>query len=521
MIKLQDFTPEIYYKQSRDFQLLGRLYDVVLNSVKTNADALYSLPIADSTMQTRRLDLLAYTLGFTPKHNYTNTQLAAVCSVFPKLLKLKGSIAAIQLLGDTLLSSEGITDKFNCIVEGTTVKLFVPSTLSSVTLLNDLLDYLLPAGMSCVIARASLESVLIATEVEIPTKVHIFKKCDLTDLSVVPSITDDSKENSANFTSPTNWYTSNETGPDLIRGHMNNSAVLDYGRLTGVDSEGKYSAWAEPQGKKLFYDVIYRIPKVEEGNYSLWAKAAGIGYRQGELAISSDPNDSEYLKGSVGVKLATSMLRIPDKTHLESVYNKYIDGYTLNIFRSNSSSDTSGGISLYDAKTQEIVKILKNNNIEDAPEVETEIKLEFNYNIDANLTTEVLVTESFSANNLGNTIQKSSLSEEAQNHWGNLCISYYYYDKNLNKKLIHELPAFDENELTVANPVLVKETDDDLNTKIYPIYISYFKEVQFTSYQLPRLYTSDGNNLLTGKYDFIITAQLGNDKKDKELKEES
>ena len=38
MIKLQDMTPDVYYNQSRDFQFIGRLYDIVLNSVKTNAD---------------------------------------------------------------------------------------------------------------------------------------------------------------------------------------------------------------------------------------------------------------------------------------------------------------------------------------------------------------------------------------------------------------------------------------------------------------------------------------------------
>ena len=48
MIKLQDYTPEVYYKQSRDFQFLGRLYDVILNAVKTNSDMIYAVPSADA-----------------------------------------------------------------------------------------------------------------------------------------------------------------------------------------------------------------------------------------------------------------------------------------------------------------------------------------------------------------------------------------------------------------------------------------------------------------------------------------
>ena len=38
MIKLQDYTPDIYYSESRDFQFIGRLFDLVLNYVKTNVD---------------------------------------------------------------------------------------------------------------------------------------------------------------------------------------------------------------------------------------------------------------------------------------------------------------------------------------------------------------------------------------------------------------------------------------------------------------------------------------------------
>ena len=44
MIRLQDLVPNVYYEKSRDFQFIGRLFDIVLNSVKTNSDTLYNLP---------------------------------------------------------------------------------------------------------------------------------------------------------------------------------------------------------------------------------------------------------------------------------------------------------------------------------------------------------------------------------------------------------------------------------------------------------------------------------------------
>ena len=61
MIKLQDYTPEVYYRESRDFQFIGRLYDLVLNYVKTNADLIYSLPLSDNS-DNQFIDLMAMTL---------------------------------------------------------------------------------------------------------------------------------------------------------------------------------------------------------------------------------------------------------------------------------------------------------------------------------------------------------------------------------------------------------------------------------------------------------------------------
>ena len=57
MIQTKHLTPTIYTKMSRDFQLLGSLYDVILNNVKTNADLIYHLPLGVSnTLDTMDLD---------------------------------------------------------------------------------------------------------------------------------------------------------------------------------------------------------------------------------------------------------------------------------------------------------------------------------------------------------------------------------------------------------------------------------------------------------------------------------
>lgn len=158
IIKFQDLTPEVYYKKSRDFQFIGRLFDIALNNSKMNVDAISALPI-DTSMDSKLLDLLALTLGFKSKHEYNIKQLAAICSILPTILRKKGSIDAIRITCNALLNAEGITNRATVEVQGTTLAISIPPELSDLNLLKDLLTYILPAGMSCSITQETLITV--------------------------------------------------------------------------------------------------------------------------------------------------------------------------------------------------------------------------------------------------------------------------------------------------------------------------------------------------------------------------
>ncbi len=160
MIKLQNYTPEVYYQQSRDFQYLGRLYDVVLNGVKTNADMIYDIPSSDAA-GSKMIDLLALTLGFKSKHSYSVNQLAGICSIFPTILRYKGTKYAIDCVVRTLLSVEGIVKNYSIekdVEDSFKWYVIVPLELSDINLLRDLLDYIIPAGISCEVTRATTET---------------------------------------------------------------------------------------------------------------------------------------------------------------------------------------------------------------------------------------------------------------------------------------------------------------------------------------------------------------------------
>lgn len=154
MIKLQNMTPAPYYEQSRDFQFIGRLYDVVLNSVKTNLDQIYNLPLNRNTDK-QLMDLLAMTLGFRPKHNYNSEQLYSVCSALNEILRNKGSKTAIDLAVKAIVNADGIYQEYTCDtdINNNVLYVYIPQTVKDISLFKDLLDYILPAGMKCEIIR--------------------------------------------------------------------------------------------------------------------------------------------------------------------------------------------------------------------------------------------------------------------------------------------------------------------------------------------------------------------------------
>lgn len=154
MIKLKDQIPGIYYEASRDFQILGHLYEVVLNYSKTNADMLYLLPDGIDA-DARSTELLATTLGFRLRRNYDKEQLAALVSIFPKLLKIKGTKAAVDLAGNALVKASGVPGAFTSILEDNILTVRIPIELTDITLFMDLLPYILPFGIRVSVIRAT------------------------------------------------------------------------------------------------------------------------------------------------------------------------------------------------------------------------------------------------------------------------------------------------------------------------------------------------------------------------------
>lgn len=151
MIKFSNQVPSVYTSASRDFQYLGWLINVVLNSVKHNVDDLYNLP--NNQADVKLTELLALTLGFKVKRNYDQKQLSAIVAALPRIIKYKGTKTAIDMAGNALLAASGVLGEFKSQHVGGELIVTFPVGLIDISLFTDLLEYILPAGMTCHIVR--------------------------------------------------------------------------------------------------------------------------------------------------------------------------------------------------------------------------------------------------------------------------------------------------------------------------------------------------------------------------------
>lgn len=206
-IKTINITPSFYSKESRDYQLIARLYDAVFNYSKMSIDGMTNLPISINSDK-RFLDLVAKTLGFESKHNYNTENLYALCSSFKKIMFHKGTILAIEESVSMLLRAQNINKKF--VVkqsEDKIIQIYVPTELKDVVLIEDMMSYILPAGFTYEIYARDIKQDstydLFAFETEITYKTGTspqFSRIDsYINATTVTSTTDTSSKSGKDF----------------------------------------------------------------------------------------------------------------------------------------------------------------------------------------------------------------------------------------------------------------------------------------------------------------------------------
>lgn len=151
-IRLQENVPEVYINASRDFQLLCRLYDCMINSVKFNIDGI--VRVIDSRLCSNALlSLLQTKLGFFTEKDFSYDEIRYVLRAFPDIIKYKGSkrgiLQAIYVFCklkhiQTVPNIEVINKQDGKPIYQINIVLY--STPQDTTILSEIFRYILPTG---------------------------------------------------------------------------------------------------------------------------------------------------------------------------------------------------------------------------------------------------------------------------------------------------------------------------------------------------------------------------------------
>ena len=154
MFRVENNVPEVYINESRDFQLIARLYDLVFQTSRQSIDSLENV---SSTLNCNNnlLPLLSTKLGFFNDLDLVDKQYRKTLAAFPQIIKYKGSMNGIKLivsLFERLTNTEvGIVglghkeEKINQTPDSIEIQFntYSPNT----SLLQALLEYVRPTGL--------------------------------------------------------------------------------------------------------------------------------------------------------------------------------------------------------------------------------------------------------------------------------------------------------------------------------------------------------------------------------------
>lgn len=154
IFRLSENVPDVYVRESRDFQLLCNLFDCLQGSLKYDIDSIRD--ITDTALCNERLlPFLQTKLGFFTKLQISAEDLRLILKAFPTIVKNKGSVKGITQAIQVFLKINGLdmesrvevrNRKQNDPAGSYIVKISVKGKIPDTRILTEILRYVLPAG---------------------------------------------------------------------------------------------------------------------------------------------------------------------------------------------------------------------------------------------------------------------------------------------------------------------------------------------------------------------------------------
>ena len=152
MFRLQNNVPEVYVNESRDFQLLCRLYDSAFGSVKYTIDSIRHTSNANEC-NGRLVELLKSKVGFFSTLSLTQDELRYVLLAFPSIIRNKGTLEAIKQTIHMWFRLNHIDARLIQLKEDAENRQLIIMTNivpKDTTLLTEIFKYICPAGYEIV-----------------------------------------------------------------------------------------------------------------------------------------------------------------------------------------------------------------------------------------------------------------------------------------------------------------------------------------------------------------------------------
>lgn len=156
MFKPSKNVPEIYMKESRDFQLMSRLNDMLFLGVHYDASSITEL---NNPKKCRSLYLkyLAEKVGFYTDKYIPDVVLMNIISAFKTALKNKGTLLGVEQAVIAVLKAENSIEpprivhvrgfnETNLYYEQYTINIYTPIKIKNEVALKEFLKYIIPAG---------------------------------------------------------------------------------------------------------------------------------------------------------------------------------------------------------------------------------------------------------------------------------------------------------------------------------------------------------------------------------------
>lgn len=159
VLRLQNRTPSVYTEESRDFQLLTRLYDCIFNGMLFDSKTIPDM-LSTENCRSSLMSLLQTKLGFFTIKEYEESSIRSVLEGFPTIVKNKGSVQSIIYAVNCFLKlnnifstvvityqKEPLTLANGYEIPPRTLIIGIQSSLQDTSLLEEVFRYIIPAGI--------------------------------------------------------------------------------------------------------------------------------------------------------------------------------------------------------------------------------------------------------------------------------------------------------------------------------------------------------------------------------------